>query len=178
MTRISIVATVVFAVVAGCGSKKEGESSSGGAPPAPAKSETPAKTESGGGGAARAAVKLPKLGLTIDAPGEVSVGDAIVGEGHMLQGSGVGALNVEVGKPQTLDEAKEDAKLFSPANLKTETLADGWAMTFENKGSMGTNYWVDVRRTIDGKLYKCSTTGSDAGQSAAALAACKSLRKG
>ena len=163
MSRISIALVAVCALVSGCGSKKEGDKAGAG----------------GGGGGAPAAVKLPKLGLALDAPGEISVGDAIASEGHMLQGAGVGAMSVEIAKtPQTLDEAKEDAKMYSPKNLKAEPLADGWLMTFENKGAAGANYWVDVRRTIDGKLYKCTTTGSDAGQAAAVLAACKSLRKG
>jgi len=159
MIRISFVLAAVVTLASGCGSKKEAD-------------------KAAGGGAA-AVVKLPKLGLALDAPGEVTVGDAIAGEGHMLQGSEIGALNVEAAKaPQTLDEAKEDAKMYSPKNVKAEPLADGWLMTFENKGAAGTNYWVDVRRTIDGKLFKCGTTGSDAGQAAAVVAACKSLRKG
>ncbi len=168
MNRISIVFVAVAALAAGC-SKKEADKGGGAA-----------KTgESGGGKSGPAAVKLPKLGLALDAPGEVRVDDAIGSEGHMLMGNGIGALTVEVAKEaQALDAAKEDAKMFTPANLKDETLPDGWALTFENKGSMGTNYWVDVRRTIDGKNYKCSATGSEASQAAAVLAACKSLRKG
>ena len=167
MTRISIVFVAVAALAAGC-SKKEGDKAGAGG-----------GGDKGKSGGAPAAVKLPKLGLALDAPGEVKVDDAIGGEGHMLSGSGVGAMTVEVAKEaQALEAAQEDAKMYTPANLKTETLSDGWAMTFQNKGAAGTNYWVDVRRTIDGKSYKCGTTGSDAGQAAAVLAACKTLRKG
>lgn len=158
MIRSSIVSVLVAALAFGCGSKDE---------------------KGGGGGGAPAAVKLPKLGLTLDVPGSVDVSDAIGGEGHMLMGSGVGALNVTVeAAAQTVDAAKEDAKMYSPKNLKTEALADGWSMTFENKGAMGTNHWVEVRRTIDGKNYKCGSTGPEGSQAAAVLAACKSLRKG
>ena len=122
--------------------------------------------------------KLPKLGLQIDVPGEVNIGDAPMGEGHMLMGSAIGAMQIEIPKkPQTLDEAKSDAGMYTPMNLKADTLPDGWAMTFDNKGGAGQNFFVDVRRDIDGKTYKCSTTGSDANQAAAVLAACKSLRK-
>jgi hypothetical protein len=164
MSRISITLAATLALgalVSGCGSKKEGEKASG------------------GGGGAPAAVKLPKLGFVIDAPGEVTVGDAIMGEGHMLQGEAIGAMSVEVAKaPQTVDEAKEDAKMYTPKNLKADTLPDGFALTFENKGAAGSNFWVDVRRTVDGKVIKCSTTSSDGGQAAAVLTACKSLRKG
>jgi hypothetical protein len=163
MTRISVlfIATALFA---GC--KKDDK---GGAAPSGKATESKA--------APAGPTKLPKLGLSIDVPGKVDVGDAIMGEGHMLQGAGVGALTVEIAaKPQTLDEAKSDAEMYSPKNLEDETLADGWALTFDNTGSMGKNFFVQVRRDIGGKTYTCSTTGSDAGQAAAVLAACKTLR--
>lgn len=100
-----------------------------------------------------------------------------MGDGVMIQGESVGAMQVEAMKtPKTLDEEKSDADMFSPKNLKAETLPDGWALTFDNKGSTGANYFVSVRRDIGGKSYKCSTTGSDPGQAKAVLAACKSLR--
>ncbi|HEY5945589.1 MAG TPA: hypothetical protein VIV40_08855 [Kofleriaceae bacterium] len=141
------------------------------------------KKEEGGASAGKATeakagpTKLPKLGLSIDTPGAVEVGDAIMGEGHMLQGPSVGAMTVEItDKPQTLEEAKSDADLYTPKNLKDEKLADGWSLTFENTGSMGKNYFVQVRRDIGGKTYNCSTTGGDAKQAAAVLASCKTLR--
>jgi hypothetical protein len=121
--------------------------------------------------------KLPKLGLQVDVPGAVEIGDAIMGEGHMLQGGSIGAMQVEIAqKAQTLDEAKSDSELYSPKNVKSETLADGWTLTYENTGSMGKNYFVEVRRDLGGKTYMCSTTGGDAKQAAAVLAACKTLR--
>lgn len=142
------------------------------------------KGKDGGGSAAKssekaAATKLPKVdNLSIDVPGEVTVSDGIMGDGNMLQGEDVGAFQVEPFKtPQTADEAKADADMYTPKNLKVETLADGWAMTFENTGSMGTNYWVTVRRDIGGKPYKCSSTQDQKERAAAVLAACKSLKK-
>ncbi len=164
MIRASILFIAVATLAAtACNKKKEAGGSSSG------------KTAEG---KAASAVKLPKLGLQIDAPGEITVGDAIMGEGHMLQGEGVGAMQIEIPKaPQTLDEAKSDAGMYTPKNLKTEALPDGWAMSFENTGSAGANYFVEVRRDIAGKTYKCSTTGGDPGQAAAVMAACKSLRK-
>jgi hypothetical protein len=159
MTRISVL-FIAVAVFAGCKKKDEGGS--------PAGKATEAKA---------GPTKLPKLGLSIDVPGKVEVGDAIMGEGHMLMGPGVGAMTIEItAKPQTIDEAKSDADLYTPKNLKDEQLADGWALTFDNTGSMGKNFFVQVRRDINGKTYNCSTTGSDASQAAAVLAACKTLR--
>ncbi len=161
MTRISIL-FVAVALVTAC--KKKDDS---GVSPA----EKPTAAQTAG------PTQLPKLGLSIDVPGKVEVGDAIMGEGHMLQGTGVGAMTVEAeDKPQTLDEAKADADMYSPKNLVDEKLADGWALTFDNTGSMGKNYFVQVQRELGGKTYSCSTTGSDAKQAAAVLAACKTLR--
>jgi hypothetical protein len=161
MTRISVL-FVAVALVTACKKKEEAGSSPSEKPTAAAKAGP---------------TKLPKLGLSIDVPGKVEVGDAIMGEGHMLQGSGIGAMTVEIAdKPQTLDEAKSDADMYSPKNLKEEKLADGWALTFDNTGSMGKNYFVQVRRDLGGKTYSCSTTGGDAAQAAAVLAACKTLR--
>jgi hypothetical protein len=67
--------------------------------------------------------------------------------------------------------------MYSPKDLKADALPDGYAVTFNNTGSMGKNFFVDVQRDIAGKTYHCSTTGSDADQAQAVLAACKSLRK-
>ncbi len=121
--------------------------------------------------------KLPKLSLQIDVPGSVELSDAIGGEGHMLMGEGIGAMSVTIEKEaKTLDQAKSDADMYSPKNLKEEKLADGWALTFENTGSMGKNYFVEVRRDIDGKSYSCSTTSPDE-RAQKVLAACKTLRK-
>jgi hypothetical protein len=159
MTRMTVL-FVAVALFAGCKKKDEGGSAAGKA----------AEAKAG-------PTKLPKLGLSIDVPGAVEVGDAIMGEGHMLQGAGVGAMTVEIAdKPQTLDEAKSDADMYTPKNLKDEKLADGWALTFDNTGSMGKNYFVQVRRDINGKTYNCSTTGGNDKQAAAVLAACKTLR--
>jgi hypothetical protein len=160
MIRASILLLSIATLAAPACKKKEGEGGS-----------ASGKTAEAG------PTKLPKLGLSIDVPGSVEVGDAIMGEGHMLQGSGIGAMQIEIPKTaQSLDDAKSDADMYSPKNLKAETLADGWAITFENSGSAGTNYWVNVRRDIGGKTYACTTTGSDATQAAAVLAACKSLK--
>lgn len=140
---------------------------------------TAACSKKGGDSAAKpATLKLPKVGLQIDVTGDSAmVSDGMGDKSNMVMGGDVGALTVEAAdKAQTLDEGKDDAKDFSPKNLKDEKLADGWALTYDNTGSMGANYFVDVVRTIGGKPYKCSTTVSKPEQQQAALAACKSLR--
>lgn len=162
MHRISIVLVACLATVA-C-SKKDDKSSSAASGDKPAEATKSAST------------KLAKVGgLSIDFAGEVS--DAIGGEGVMIMGED-GVLTVEEAKkPQTLDEAKSDADMYSPKNLKADKLADGWTLTFDNSGSMGANYFVTVRRDIGGKTYTCSTTAPKEEQAKAVLAACKSLKK-
>lgn len=124
---------------------------------------------------------LPKLGLKGDAPEGTEVKDAIGGgAGHMLMGSGGFAASVEVAsdtRPKTADDAKKEADMYTPKNLKDEKLADGWAITFDNEGGMGKNFFVNVRREIDGKSIWCETTSSTPEQAATVLAFCKSLKK-
>jgi hypothetical protein len=159
MIRVSILLVAVLASAA-CKNKADAGSSD---KPATAAKASP--------------TQLPNLGLRIDVPGKVSVGDAVMGEGHMLQGSSIGAMQVEIAqKPQSLDEAKSDVDMYSPTNLATETLPDGWVLTFENTGAGGRNYWVAVHREIGGKPITCTTTGGEAARAAAVVAACKSLR--
>jgi hypothetical protein len=125
-----------------------------------------------------AAVKLAKIGLQIDVGGEASVGDGIGDNSQMVTGESIGAMQVELAdKKQTIDDAKSDAGMFNPKNLKAEMLADGWALTYDNVGSAGANFFVTVQRDIAGKTYSCSTTASEADRAKAVLAACKSLRK-
>jgi hypothetical protein len=137
-------------------------------------------SKSEGGGSASTSVNLAKLALKADAPAESEVGDAIMGEGIMVRGPNLVAT-VEVAsdsRPKTVKDAQEEASMYSPTNLKTENLPDGWVLTFQNKGDMGANYFVNVRREIGGKAYWCDTTCSAPEQQANALSFCKSLKKG
>ena len=129
--------------------------------------------------AAAGPVDLTKLGLKADAPGGTSIGDAIVGEGVMAQGPNLMAT-VEIAsdsRPKTEEDAKKEAEMYTPKNFKSEKLADGFAVTFDNEGDLGANFFVNVRRDIGGKTYWCETTASSAEQQAAALAFCKSLKQ-
>ncbi|AKT37295.1 hypothetical protein [Chondromyces crocatus] len=124
------------------------------------------------------ATKLPKLNLQIDLPEDSAVTDAIIGEGHTVMGASA-PLNVAPAgenKPKTLEAAQKEFEDFKPQNIKTETLPDGWVLTFENEGSMGKNYWAMVRRELGGKSYICDTSVGHEKQRDAVVAACKSLR--
>ena len=121
-------------------------------------------------------VDLPKVGLKGDAPAGTNVSDMMGSD--MVQGPGlVATVEKGEGKPATPEAAQEDAEMYGPKDPKIEKLDDGFVLTFTNEGSAGTNYWVNVRREIDGAAYWCSTTGSSQADSDAAVAFCKSLRK-
>ena len=88
----------------------------------------------------------------------------------------LGGVSVTIStKPKTLDAKKSDASSFTPQELVAESLPDGWALTFNNSGSMGANYFVTVRRDLGGKSFECGAIARTAAQGRNALAACKSL---
>jgi len=124
-------------------------------------------------------VELTKLGLEAEVPAGTTIGDAFVGEGVLVQGPNLVAI-VEVAsttRSTTEAEVEVEARAYTPKNFKTERLADGFAVTFENEGSLGTNFFLQVRRDIGGMSYWCETTAASAEQQAAASAFCKSLRR-
>jgi hypothetical protein len=160
---MSIVFIAIASLAGTACKKKEGEGGASG--------------KSAEGAAKAGPTKLTKLNLQIDVPGEVEVSDGMSEGGQMLQGADIGAMEVSIPKtPQTIDEAKSDADMYTPKNLKTEKLADGWVISYDNTGSMGANYFATVRRDIGGKTYTCGTTTNEASRQAAVIAACKTLR--
>lgn len=122
---------------------------------------------------------LGKTGLKAEIPSGAKVGKAIVGEGVMVQAPGLVVTVEKAGasRPKTVEEAKKEAEMYTPKSIETEELSDGWTFSFENKGSMGTNYFVWVRRKIGDVDYWCSTTGSKPEQKKNTLSLCKSLKK-
>jgi hypothetical protein len=137
---------------------------------------------SDGGGAASgksAEVAIAKLGLKVTAPEGTKVSD-MMGD-QMLQGPGLVATVAEAKGDYAKDSAAAVKAMKDTydglKNVKEEKLSDGYIVTAENKGGMGTNYWVKSVRTIGGKAYKCETTAPKADIQAAAVKACKSLKK-
>jgi hypothetical protein len=122
-------------------------------------------------------LSLEKLGLKTIAPHGSTAGPAIIGDGVMIQGPDL-VVTVEESKknrPKTLKDAQKEAAVYTPQNTKAETLSDGFALTFQNSGSAGANYFVHVRRELGKKAYWCETTASTPAQQQNALRACKSL---
>ncbi len=144
-----------------------------------------APSGSGGPGAAPGApakalsITIPKLGLKGSAPGETE--PPIIGDGDpcmvMAANFTVNVSEAKATDPKTLKDEEAIAKGFNAKNTKSETLPDGWLMTYQNVGSMGDNYFVSIRREIGGKAYLCETMQSTPAQQAAVVAFCKSLSK-
>jgi hypothetical protein len=127
--------------------------------------------------AAPKAGTIEQLKLAYDGPaGEVS--DMSMGgdPDWMVMADG---LVFTVGTPKeakTFEQAIEDAELYSPTFTVKEKTADGYHLEFNNTGSMGANYFVEIQRSIGGTTYRCATTQPDAAGAAAAVKACQSLR--
>lgn len=175
--RISRILPLMVAMIIGCGSsateaEQEQAANDLAAAFGAAVEQAAATAEAPAGD-----VDLPRFGLKMAVPAGATVSDAIVGEGHMIMAPGLVVTVQTPGSlsPESLDAAKEDAQMYTPTNVQEETLADGFALTYENTGGMGTNYFVVVRRTIGDKTVMCETTAMSAEQQASALAACKSL---
>jgi len=140
-----------------------------------AKSETGEATKPA---AANAVQKLDKIGLTASVPSGAVIEDAVIGKGVAIMGSApVNIAEVAAGDPKTIEAAKAEAAVFNPTNIKEEKLDDGWVLSFENTGSLGTNYWLQSVRTIGDKQFKCDTSVLSDEQLNAARAVCKSLKK-
>lgn len=134
---------------------------------------------SDGGSGKQAEVAITKLGLKATAPEGTKVSD-MMGD-QMLQGPGL-VVSVAEAKADYPKDAAAAVKGMKETydglkNVKEEKLSDGYVVTAENKGGMGTNYWVKSLRTIGGKAYKCETTAPKAELQASAAKACKSLKK-
>lgn len=123
-----------------------------------------------------AEIPIPALGLHITAPSGSQVTELLGSQ--LVMGLGMN-VNVRVAgdiDPSTIADARSEADLFTPTNFVEETLPDGFALTYQNVGSAGTNYWVTVRREIRGTPYMCTSMSGTADEQRAAVDACKSLR--
>ncbi|MBA3456393.1 MAG: hypothetical protein H0T42_25065 [Deltaproteobacteria bacterium] len=122
-------------------------------------------------------MKLPATGLEIDVPsgtvGKHSFGDV----GHEVVSAATNQFLVEHSKdPDSLEDAKTSS-IEAYKNVQAETLADGYAVTYETEKDGKTSHLVKVRRDIGGKSYKCWTSTNDSAQAKAVLDACKTLCK-
>jgi hypothetical protein len=123
------------------------------------------------------AKKLPGIGLQADVADSWTIGEDKVQGGATLNTStasvsinkdGVGGMS-----KMTLDEEK---KLMGPdaTEVKEETLADGWAVSFKSPGMIP--YHATVYRNLGADSYRCVIIAEDAAQMTDGIAVCKSLR--
>jgi hypothetical protein len=138
------------------------------------------KSKSGGGGGS-VSLTLTEFGLKAQAPEGSTVEKGTFGTGLNVQGPDqVPMAGIEAATndgPKTLAAAKDKASMYSPTGMKEVVLPDGWLISFESHGSMGTVYWVQSRREIGGRAISCGNTCSTPEQQANAIAVCKSLSK-
>jgi hypothetical protein len=173
--RTALVALALCAAACGGGggnadAKKDGASSA--KPGADAKPAGEAK-------AATKPTKIEQVGLTAELPEGATVMKGMSDNSAMIS-TDAATLNVSLAKdtdPKTVDEGKSGAMLGDKGRgLTGEKIADGWIVTWENTGSMGDNYWLNMRREIGGKGYMCDTMQSNEAQRKAAIEICKSLK--
>ena len=120
---------------------------------------------------------LPKLTARVPIGTEVSKN--AVGIGVMLKGPGVSMTigpDLEV-DAASLEAATKNAESYSPTNLASETLDDGYILTYESDSDMGTNYWLVGRRQFSDAAYSCGVSSPKKDHQQSAIEICKSLRK-
>jgi hypothetical protein len=176
ISSILLLSAITFA---GACSKKSGDDKGSAKPTEKGSVKAdPGSADKGSEKPAASGGQIAQLKLAYDGPaGDVS--DMSMGgdPNWMVQAEG---LVFSVGTPKeakTLDSAVEDSKMYDGSKITVqEKTADGWHLEFNNTGSMGANYFVEIVRTINGTAYDCSTTAPDADTAAAATKACLSLK--
>ena len=169
--RISALLVLLLAVstLAAAGCKKDGGEEGGG--------EEGGGEEGGGVDDSWVEIELAEMdGLKISVPEGTE--PSMMGGSVMIMAmeASFTVARASSSTPATLEAAKTEAtSMYSATDIEEENLEDGWALTFVNEGSLGTNYWVQVRRTINGTDYWCSTSIGFEMQADGALAACKSM---
>lgn len=123
--RISSLVALMVAMVIGCGGSSEAEQQQAANDLAAALGAAVENAAAEGMAAAAAEapagdVDLPRFGLKIAVPAGATVGDAIVGEGHMITAPGLVVTVQAPGSlsPESLEAAKEDAQMYSPTNVR------------------------------------------------------------
>ncbi|MGC4115764.1 MAG: hypothetical protein QM765_14420 [Myxococcales bacterium] len=123
--------------------------------------------------------KISKLGLRFQGPIKMQQSES---NGQVMLSNDLG-IAVNVGPTtdysvKTFEEAKLSKNDYNPTNVtKEEKLEDGWNIQFQNKGAMGDNFFVWVRRVFGKQAYQCEATATTAEQAAKIEKICLSLAK-
>ncbi len=158
MSRFVFAALLVFSFVAVAGPKKQAKVAKAGS-------------------AAAGQIKLPKAGLTFEGPSSCTV--TPMGDAELVSCNGYAFSVGPAGEysAKSLADAKSNAEMFNPTKItKEEAIEGGWNFQFQNKGDMGENFFVNVGRTFNGKLFICEASQSNTQQQAQVEKACLSLK--
>jgi hypothetical protein len=165
------LAVVLILVAAACGSKKEGDATSG-------------KGTEGAAPAKLVWKKVGALGLEAEVPEDANIDDNTKGAGYptatiwsspttFVSGAGdMSDLKPTIEETKTrLGKDNKDAKF-----TKEEKTADGWVLQYDAKSITGDPLsGISVRRTIGDKQWDCGTNAK-ADELPKVLKLCQSLR--
>lgn len=122
--------------------------------------------------------EIGQLGVRVTLPPGGVVGNATLSSGALITGGGVGATVIrpaDSGWPRTAAEAISSIASLDPREVRAETLADGWIVTFENGPVASPNYWFEGRRAPGGRPLMCTSTVTVASQRDRGADVCRSL---
>ncbi|MEM7158766.1 MAG: hypothetical protein AAF799_38345 [Myxococcota bacterium] len=124
-----------------------------------------------------AKLALPELGLHAVAPTGTTVGPAAIEGGTLVRASDFVAIVIPAAdpRPATAEAATKHRALRSRRNVKTETLDDGWVVTFQEANEWGPVYFAQVRRELAGKAVWCESASGGPRVQAETVEFCSSL---
>jgi hypothetical protein len=128
-----------------------------------------------------AAFAVSDFGIAGNTPAGDTCTPSVLGSKLARLDCGSWAITLEVANAMndaTVDGAKDTStKAWSGAkNFKSQTLADGWQLTFEATDNGAPQYHLKTYRTIAGRAYACDITAKAAAERDKAIAVCGSLK--
>lgn len=182
MSKYAMFAAAVLTACGGSGSTAAAPTSASTTGPAGSSSAPPQATESAAAPTASgAAFTFADFGLAGNAAGGDACKATKVGSKLARIECGSVSITLEMANAMndsTVDGAKDTAtKAWSDAkNFKSQTLPDGWRLTFEASDAGSPPFHEKTYRTIAGKAYECDTSAKTAADRDAAVAICASLK--
>ena len=147
-----------------------------------AEPEAPAKAEATPPVAAPIAkgmtkLDFPALSLHAVAPQGATASPATVEGGTLVHASEFVAIVLPAAdpRPTTAEAAAKHRALRSRRDVKTETLEDGWVVTFREANDWGPVYFAQVRREIAGTPIWCESATGGPRMQAKTVEFCSSL---
>lgn len=188
IARKVVFISIVALVAAACGKDKDkgGAADKGGTA-----DKGGAKDKGGAPPAAPAWLKVEKLGVQLEAPGDAKA-EPGAGDSFMIQSNSASDCTVMLSKetPDMMDSYDKVSGQIKEAKMgngklktmkKEEKSEDGsWKLEWEAENTMEptkTTYGVDYRVMIDGAAYSCTRRTQTAEGAACVAKACASVKK-